>query len=354
MRMNRFAIAVLLAPAIFGQDATRATQERQFHLTHPASVQAFQEIVNAVRTVTEIRDVSTDNAQMSVTLRGTAEQIGLAEWLVKQLDQPAGAPVIPIPPAYKGLAESDGDGPGRSTQTGVAQVFYLPHTATVQDFQEAANATRTITEIRRMFTYSDGRAVVARGTPGQMAMAEWMLNELDRASAASSSASPRAGPEFGEYSELSVGPNDQLRVFYLPNAKTVQDFQEIANLTRTITEIRRVYTYNTARALAVRGTPTEIQMAQWVVAELGKPPAQGAATDQYRVPGTTDDILRVFYLSNAKSVQDFQASANAIRTATQIRRAFINDSRRALAVRGTSDQLALAEKLVHDLDPPSK
>jgi hypothetical protein len=339
----------LLAPAMFGQGATQTTQERQFHLTRPASVQAFQEIVNGVRIVTEIRDMSTDNAQMSVTVRGTAEQIGLADWLVKQLDQPAGAPVIPVPPEYKGLTESDGDGRGHPTQNGVARVFYLPHTATVQDFQEAVNATRTVIEIRRMYTYNDGRAVLARGTSDQMAMMEWMLNELDQASAAAPAA--RSGVR-----EYGSGTNDVLRVDYVANAKTVQDFQEIANLTRTVSEIRRVYTYNTARALAIRCTPTEMAMAQWLVTELDKPAdaAQGLMSAEYRNPGAADDVMRVFYLGNAKSVQDFQASANAIRSVTQIRRVFTNNSRRALAVRGTGDQLALAEKLVHDLDPPAK
>jgi hypothetical protein len=221
--------------------------------------------------------------------------------------------------------------------------------ATVQDFQEAVNATRTVIEIRRMYTYNDGRAALARGTPEQVAAVEWMLKELDGATAALASGS-RATQQF------SMGPNDTLRVYYLSNAKTVQDFQEIANLTRTISEVRRVYTYNTPRAVAIRGTTDEMAMTEWLLKELDKPAdaAQSVALGQYRAPGAADDMMRVFYLSNAKSVQDFQDSANAIRSVTQIRRVFTNSSRRALAVRGTSDQLALAEKLVHDLDPPSK
>lgn len=344
-----FTLTALLAPAIFGQGATQTTQERQFHLTRPASVQAFQEIVNGVRIITEMGDLSTDNTQMLLTVRGTAEQIGLADWLVKQLDQPTGASALPVPPVYKGLPESDGDGRGRPTQNGVAGVFYLPHTATVQDFQEAVNATRTVLEVRRMYTYNDGRAVLARGTPEQIAAVEWMLKELDGAPAALASGSRST-------QQYSVGTNDTLRVYYLSNAKTVQDFQEIANLTRTISEVRRVYTYNTPRALAIRGTPDEMAMTEWLLKELDKPAdsAQSVASGQYRAAGATDDMMRVFYISNAKTVQDFQATANAVRSATQIRRAFTNSSRRALAVRGTGEQLALAEKLVHDLDPPAK
>jgi hypothetical protein len=334
--------ASIFSPATFGQ----ATQEREFHLIHPASVQAFQEIANGVRIVTEIQDLTTDNAQMSMTVRGSAEQVGLAEWLVKQLDQPAGAVVLPVPPEYKGLAESDGAGRGQPTKNGIARVFYLPHTATVQDFQEAVNAARTVTEVRRVFTYNDGKAVLARGTPEQMAMLEWTLNELDQASTASPAA--RSGAH-----EYGAGSNDVLRVAYLPNTKTVQDFQEIANLTRTVTEIRRLYTYNSVRAIAIRGTANEITMARWLLAELDKPAdaAPRLASDEFAVPGA-DDVMRVFYVPSAKSVQDFQETANAIRSVTQIRRAFTSNSRRALAVRGTGDQLALAAKLIQDLSTP--
>jgi general secretion pathway protein D len=65
-----------------------------------------------------------------------------------------------------------------------------------------------------------------------------------------------------------------------------------------------------------------------------------------------DEVARVFYVPNASTVQEFQEIANAIRTVTEVRRVFTYNAGRAMLVRGTADQVALVEKLLHDLDKP--
>lgn len=65
-----------------------------------------------------------------------------------------------------------------------------------------------------------------------------------------------------------------------------------------------------------------------------------------------DEVVKVFYVTNATSVQEFQEIATAIRTVAEIRRVFTYNAQKALIVRGTEDQVALAEKLIHDLDKP--
>jgi len=65
-----------------------------------------------------------------------------------------------------------------------------------------------------------------------------------------------------------------------------------------------------------------------------------------------DEVVRVFYVTNATSVQEFQEIATAIRTVAEIRRVFTYNAQKAMIVRGTLDQVALAEKLIHDLDKP--
>src|SRR5665213_2769471 len=65
-----------------------------------------------------------------------------------------------------------------------------------------------------------------------------------------------------------------------------------------------------------------------------------------------DDVVKVFYVTNATSVQEFQEIATAVRTVAEIRRVFTYNAQRAMIVRDTVDKVALAEKLVHDLDKP--
>src|SRR5665213_3616277 len=65
-----------------------------------------------------------------------------------------------------------------------------------------------------------------------------------------------------------------------------------------------------------------------------------------------DDVVKVFYVTNATTVQEFQEIATAVRTVAEIRRVFTYNAQRAMIVRDTVDKVALAEKLVHDLDKP--
>ena len=65
-----------------------------------------------------------------------------------------------------------------------------------------------------------------------------------------------------------------------------------------------------------------------------------------------DEVMKVFYLTNATSVQEIQEIATAVRTLGDIRRVFPLNSQKALIVRATTDQMALTEKLLRDLDKP--
>ncbi|MDZ4803086.1 MAG: cohesin domain-containing protein [Bryobacteraceae bacterium] len=65
-----------------------------------------------------------------------------------------------------------------------------------------------------------------------------------------------------------------------------------------------------------------------------------------------DYVVKVFYIKNATTVQELQEISTTIRSVTEIRRAFTYNAQYAILVRGTADQVALAEKLVQDLDKP--
>ena len=65
-----------------------------------------------------------------------------------------------------------------------------------------------------------------------------------------------------------------------------------------------------------------------------------------------DEVVKTFYITNATSPQEFQEIATAVRTVADIRRVFTYNAQKALIVRAPVDAMALAEKLVHDLDKP--
>ncbi|MGA2600370.1 MAG: secretin N-terminal domain-containing protein [Bryobacteraceae bacterium] len=68
----------------------------------------------------------------------------------------------------------------RDYEDNVVKVFYLKNITSVQEFQEIVTAVRSVTDIRRMFTYNAQNAVMARGTPDQIALAEKLFSDLDK------------------------------------------------------------------------------------------------------------------------------------------------------------------------------
>lgn len=65
-----------------------------------------------------------------------------------------------------------------------------------------------------------------------------------------------------------------------------------------------------------------------------------------------DFVVRVFYIRNVTSPQELQEIGNVLRSLADIRRVFPYPSQNAILVRGTVDQVRLAEKLVQDMDKP--
>jgi general secretion pathway protein D len=65
-------------------------------------------------------------------------------------------------------------------------------------------------------------------------------------------------------------------------------------------------------------------------------------------------VVKTFYLSNLSQTTELQDVVNAVRTVLEVSRIQQLASQQAIVMRGTPDQILLAEKLVHDIDkaPP--
>lgn len=63
-------------------------------------------------------------------------------------------------------------------------------------------------------------------------------------------------------------------------------------------------------------------------------------------------VTRIFYLQNLTSAQELNEVMTGMRTVTDVRKVFPIASQSAIVVRGTVDQIGLAEKILMDLDKP--
>ena len=329
--------------ASFAYAASGQTVDRVFHYAHTEGIQKMQEIATAIRTVGEIRDVSVDTEQHTFTVHGTASQVALAEWLFAGLDQP-----VPSQPDTATHEDRRPDGPDN-----IVRLYNIDHGQSVLDFQEFVTGLRTVLEIRRVFTYNAPRVIVARGTADQMAIADLLVAELGKRT--SGPGPHEVSAEYRLPASPSPGPNENItRVFYAANSATVQDFQELATLIRAVVDVRRVYTYNAQRAVVVRGTADQLAFARWLFDEIDQPATARTSLEsplyKYQIAGDNDDSARVFYLVHTSN-QSLQETAKAVRAATKIPRVYVVNAPRALALRGTGEQLALAERMIKQLDP---
>lgn len=63
-------------------------------------------------------------------------------------------------------------------------------------------------------------------------------------------------------------------------------------------------------------------------------------------------VAQTFYLSNVSLPQEIQEIVNAVRSISELQRVVAYNAQNAIIVRGESDQVALAAKMIHDLDKP--
>ena len=69
----------------------------------------------------------------------------------------------------------------RDYQEEVVKTFYLTNAATPQELQEVATAIRGLTDIRRLFAVNSMNALIVRGSPDKIALAEKVINDIDKA-----------------------------------------------------------------------------------------------------------------------------------------------------------------------------
>ena len=235
----------LFASLALGQTPTNpvAAPSRVFYLTHTAAPAQIQEISNIVRAMTDT-PATFDASKKTLTVPGNAEQLAIADWVVSEVDRDTPSGTLTTQPFH--------DDRGRAE---VVRIFALAHVNTPQQLQELTNLIRSISDLQRVFPYNALHQLVARGSAGQIAMADWLIQQLDREPG---TPAPDAGTRDipSGYKEMHTA-----KVMYLTKAQTPQRLQEVTNQIRSTVKIQRAYPYNTLHALALSGTAEQLAAA---------------------------------------------------------------------------------------------
>lgn len=227
-------------------------------------------------------------------------------------------------------------------------MFTFRNTEGARDMQEITTAIRAIADVKQIEADTAKKQISLRGMPEQLALAEWLFNQLDEPAAPNSQ-----DVAVHEYLMQGAGEND-VRIFYFPNAVKIQDFQEAATAIRVVADIRRIFTYTASRTLIARGTGDQIDLAAWLVKQVNDP--RSSTGNDYRLPASADRFdetdVHVFHVVHTDSIQSFQEIATSIRTVADIRRVFTYNASRTVLMRARADAVALAAWLFDQLDLP--
>jgi hypothetical protein len=316
----------MLVASMYGQSAKQV-----FTFAHASTPQEFQSIADTIRTIGSIQSVSVDDRAKTLTVSGTGSQIALADWLFHNSDlDPQGQ--------KPGTQEYTVSGAGDD----VVRVFYLPSSLTPMDTWELVNLLRTIGDIGKVWPVMSSQTVCLRATSAQVALAGWLVNTLE-------------APAPGKFQFVIPGADETLRrtgntvrVFYLAGEKTPHALQDVVNTVRTIADVSRVYPYLTNGAIAMRAHPEQIALAEWLIRMLDRPAASQFSTEAFMASGMRPPVanaVRVFYLPQAATEQALEETIGAIGAKLKIP-AFSCLAPRAVAVRGTADQVLQAENLI--------
>ena len=310
----------LLAFAAWGQ-----TSEKVIYFAHVDTPQALQEFTSMVRSVSDARLVSVDVAKRSLTVSGTADQIAVAGWLAAELDKPGGA-------------TGTRDFPLNDPKAPVTQVIYLSHIDSPRDLQETVNAMRALVDVQRLFPLNQQKALVMRGSPEQVAAADWLIGLLDQP-AGSLSATP---PDY-RLPQTAWDPRGGLimRVAVLTHVDAPQALQDVTNAIRFMTDLTRCFPWG-RRVLVIRGNEDQIAMVDWLLKQFNGPAGQG--TKEYKMSGADGKMAQLAYV-NAGTPESLKETAAQIRAQASAL-VFPYPALHVLAMRGTADQLARAQQVI--------
>lgn len=209
--------------------------------------ESFTEAATVIRSVGEIRDVRIDADSRSVTFSGTLWQIDLAQWLFPRLDREPTGQRSPVE-KYEITGIEDP----------VVRIFSPSRINSAISLQELGTATRSAVEIRRAFVLTAAKVVVMRGTPDEIAGAEWLFNQLDQ---------PTDNRVASAIWRLPNTADGVMRVFYLNPNLSPQEVIESVNRIRAQAKIRRMFSSLAYRALIVRGTDEQLATADRLIRE---------------------------------------------------------------------------------------
>ncbi len=312
---------------LFPQQQPAGHLERVLPFTQADSPQAFQDISIAIRNLTDASKVFVDNNAKTIAIQAAADRLPLAEWLLRQLDQPRGLQ----PP---GRHEFRIPGP----EGEVVRVVFLSRPE-LQSIGQLGGIVRIVAGVSNLVANPATVALILRGPAPQMAVADWLIQELDR---------PQPDPSSAHEFRAPGASDEAIKIFFADPKTGIQEFIDMVSATRTLSGLSITFPYPANKAVVSRGSADQLALTDWLIQEFEQPAATSNDATPPREYRAGSEVVKVYHLPASVSPDRAATLATTITTATQTQRAYFHPASRSLAIRGTPEQLAKVDDLIHD------
>jgi hypothetical protein len=224
----------------------------------------------------------------------------------------------------------------------VTLTFQLKNTSG-QGLQEILTTLHTVVDVMKLSADTSVSTVTVTGTPGQIALSEWLIPKLDALSGTL--------PTPQKYL-VGGNNNDIVEVFELKNSPSIYDLQEILTGLRTVAQIAKIYQVAAPRLMIMRADANHIAVADFLIPQLDQPAAMRTAPSiqSLQTPDGSGDTVIVYGLANTKTNLELQEILTNLRTVLNIQCLYQRTGPKLLSFRGNAVQVQTAEWLIPQLD----
>jgi hypothetical protein len=221
---------------------------RVFHVSRDSSNAALTSLTTAVRTVADLQRLFPYQPGHLLVGRGAPDKMAAAAFVVRQTLPPDGPAPTVDSPAFP-APTTDNKAPDEKS---TIRVFRMNPKTTNVELTSVVTAIRTTADVQRLFPMESGMAIIASATPDKVAVAEWLVHEMNKA------------PDAQAVHEITMPGilDGVVRIFY---TGSTSDLTPLATELRTTLGLQRCFPIAPRSAIVLRARPDQIASAQSLV-----------------------------------------------------------------------------------------
>ena len=218
------------------------------------------------------------------------------------------------------------------------------HLTTASD-QTAINELGTIIRTIDVRTVTaNGSTITVTGTPDEIALATWLVQQLDTTSR------PTAVPT---YTVATGSPADTVHIYFVSNFPLQAELNEFVTVLRTVADLQRIFTYSASHAIVVRADSGHVQAGDWLVQKMDVAADAHPVNAQYKwtLPACSGGSVEVAFMPRQMSQMNLNSIVTTVRAIADVQRIFTRTGTpQAIAFRGCQDEVQLADWIIQQVE----